>query len=31
LAVGVGLGWGFGGHQSHGGSYSHGGHSRGHR
>ncbi|MEI7800229.1 MAG: hypothetical protein EBT98_04965 [Opitutaceae bacterium] len=28
LAVGVGLGWGFGGHHSHGGSY---GHARGHR
>ena len=31
LAVGVGLGWGFGGHQSHGGSYEHGGHRGGHR
>ncbi|MEI7567637.1 MAG: hypothetical protein WCJ10_07345 [Opitutaceae bacterium] len=31
LAVGVGLGWGFGGHQSHGGSYEHGSHRGGHR
>jgi hypothetical protein len=30
LAVGVGLGWGFGGHQSHGGSYGHRGHGAWH-
>ena len=30
LAVGVGLGWGFGGHQSHGWSYGHRGHGAWH-